>query len=58
MFATRRKVGYDHEKKTFTAPSLAMHLGTSLKLTYNELTTLILEQSRGFQSKTSEDAKL
>jgi hypothetical protein len=58
LFATRRIVGYDHEKKTFTAPSLATHLGISLKLTCNELTTLILKQSRSFQRKTSEDAKL
>jgi hypothetical protein len=58
LFATRRIVGYDHQKKTFTAPSLAMHLGTSLKLACDELTTLILKQSRGFQCKTAEDAKL
>jgi hypothetical protein len=43
LFATRRIVGYDHQKKTFTAPSLAMHLGTSLKLACDELTTLILK---------------
>ncbi|CAH1382930.1 unnamed protein product [Tenebrio molitor] len=49
LFATRRIVGYDHQKKTFTAPSLAMHLGTSLKLACDERTTLILKQSTGFQ---------
>jgi hypothetical protein len=58
LFATRRIVGYDHQKKTFTAPSLAMHLGTSLKLACDELTTLILKQSTDFQCKTAEDAKL
>jgi hypothetical protein len=58
LFATRRIVGYDHQKKTFTAPSLAMHLGTSLKLACDERTTLILKQSTGFQCKTAEDAKL
>ncbi|KAJ8949759.1 hypothetical protein NQ318_018233 [Aromia moschata] len=35
--------GYDAFKKSFKGPSLAMHLGTSLKLIYNELIHLILK---------------
>uniref|UniRef100_A0A6P7G1V9 Uncharacterized protein PF11_0213-like n=1 Tax=Diabrotica virgifera virgifera TaxID=50390 RepID=A0A6P7G1V9_DIAVI len=36
--AVRIIVGYDHVKKTFKSPSLAMHLGTSLKSACDELT--------------------
>ncbi|RZC38003.1 hypothetical protein BDFB_013121, partial [Asbolus verrucosus] len=49
LFAARRIVGYDAEKKTFKVPSLAMHLGTSLKFACDELQHLILKQSRGFR---------
>lgn len=31
VLTTREIAGYDPEKKTFKAPSLAMHMGTSLK---------------------------
>ncbi|KAJ8940383.1 hypothetical protein NQ318_015776 [Aromia moschata] len=41
--------GYDAFKKSFKGPSLAMHLGTSLKLIYNELIHLILKKSQGFR---------
>ncbi|KAF2886898.1 hypothetical protein ILUMI_19275, partial [Ignelater luminosus] len=57
LFAARRVVGFDFEKKTFKAPSLAVHLGTSLKLVSDELVYLILQQSRGFKCKSAEDAK-
>ncbi|KAK9701402.1 hypothetical protein QE152_g30629 [Popillia japonica] len=47
--AARNIGGYDHEKKTFKAPSLAMHLGTSLKPACEELTHLVLRESTGFK---------
>lgn len=49
IFATRQVVGYNPEKKTFKAPSLAMHLGSSLKISCNELVHLIIKESRGFR---------
>jgi hypothetical protein len=52
LSAARSIVGYDPLKKTFKAPSLAMHLGTSLKLACDELTHLILKESRGFKCKS------
>lgn len=55
--AARQIAGYDPIKKTFIAPSLAMHLGTSLKSTCDELTHLILRASRGFESNTEEESK-
>ncbi|KAK5650136.1 hypothetical protein RI129_001165 [Pyrocoelia pectoralis] len=58
LFATRRLVGYDHENKTFKSPSLAMHLGTSLKTVCDELTHLILKQSPGFRCKSLEQANI
>lgn len=47
--AVRSISGYDPVRKTFTAASLAMHLGTSLKTVSDELTHLILKESRGFK---------
>lgn len=52
LSAARSIVGYDPIKKTFKAPSLAMHLGTSLKMACDELTHLILKESRGFKCKS------
>lgn len=46
--AVRSISGYDPLRKTFTAASLAMHLGTSLKIVCDELTHLILKENRGF----------
>lgn len=46
--AVRDISGYNHESKTFRAPSLAMHLGTSLKLVCDELSHLILKHTKGF----------
>jgi hypothetical protein len=48
ILAARQIAGYNHEKKVFKAPSLAMHLGTSLKLACDELIHLILRQSKGY----------
>lgn len=47
--AVRNISGYDPLRKTFTAASLAMHLGTSLKTVADELIHLILKESRGFR---------
>ncbi|KAK4887482.1 hypothetical protein RN001_003753 [Aquatica leii] len=55
--AVRNITGYDHLKKTFTAPSLAMHLGTSLKLICDELIHLILRETPGFTCKPSINIK-
>lgn len=54
LSAVRSTVGYEPIKKTFRAPSLAMHMGTSLKMACDELTHLILKQARGFQCTTSQ----
>ncbi|KAJ8946138.1 hypothetical protein NQ314_008960, partial [Rhamnusium bicolor] len=45
--AARHIVGYDSFKRKFKSPSLAMHLGTSLKFTCDELTHLIVQESEG-----------
>jgi hypothetical protein len=50
--AARSVVGYDPIKKTFKSPSLAMHLGTSLKFACDELTHLLLKESKGFKCVT------
>ncbi|KAK4879781.1 hypothetical protein RN001_007927 [Aquatica leii] len=52
LFAARNIVGFDAEKKTFKSPSLAMHLGTSLKLVCEELVHLILKEKIGFRSSS------
>ncbi|RZC34640.1 hypothetical protein BDFB_012835, partial [Asbolus verrucosus] len=51
--AARNLVGYDPIKKTFKSPSLAIHLGTSLKTICDELTHLILMDTQGFRCTTS-----
>lgn len=53
VLATREIVGYNPLKKTFKSPSLAMHLGTSLKTARDELRQLVLKQSIGFRCKTT-----
>ncbi|XP_031328096.1 uncharacterized protein LOC116159286 isoform X1 [Photinus pyralis] len=58
LMAVRKISGFDHEKKSFQTPSLAMHLGTSLKLACDELTHLVLKQSKGFRCKSAEDAQV
>ncbi|KAI4455725.1 hypothetical protein MML48_9g00002688 [Holotrichia oblita] len=47
----RELSGYDHTKKSFKSPSLAMHLGTTLKLISDELIHLVLKEARGFTCK-------
>lgn len=60
LAAARNISGYDPVKKQFTAPSLAMHLGTYLKIVCEELFHLILKESPGFtyQSKDMIDEAL
>jgi hypothetical protein len=55
--AARSVVGYDPIKKTFKSPSLAMHLGTSLKFACDELTHLLLKVSKGFKCVTPTETK-
>lgn len=52
--AVRVISGYDPVKKTFRSPSLAMHLGTSLKAVCDELFHLIIKESKGFQCNSGE----
>jgi hypothetical protein len=49
LSAARSIIGYDPPKKTFKAPSLAMHLGTSLKLACDELNSSHFKRKSGFQ---------
>lgn len=60
LAAARNISGYDPVKKQFTAPSLAMHLGTYLKIVCEELFHLILKESPGFtyQSKDMIDEEI
>ncbi|KAB0791718.1 hypothetical protein PPYR_03518 [Photinus pyralis] len=52
LSAVRIIVGYDPIKNTFKTPSLAMHLGTSLKLACQELSHLVLKETRGFRAQS------
>ncbi|KAI4457871.1 hypothetical protein MML48_7g00007744 [Holotrichia oblita] len=51
----RELSGYDHTKKSFKSPSLAMHLGTTLKLISDELIHLVLKEARGFTCKNKNE---
>lgn len=55
LSATRLLTGYDPIEKTYKIPSLAMHLGTTLKVVSDELDHLILQRSKGFQCTTSQE---
>lgn len=55
LSATRDIVGYDPFKKTFKSPSLAMHLGTSLKFVCDELMHLIMKEDNGFRCKSDDE---
>ncbi|KAK5648222.1 hypothetical protein RI129_003114 [Pyrocoelia pectoralis] len=55
--AVREISGYDHVKKSYRAPSLAMHLGTSLKMACDELTHLILKESKGYKCGSLSEAQ-
>ncbi|KAJ8929701.1 hypothetical protein NQ314_017595 [Rhamnusium bicolor] len=56
--SARNLSGYDHSKKTFRSPSLAMHLGTSLKIISDELIHLILKEARGFTCKNRTESQI
>lgn len=58
LAAARNITGYDPVKKVFAAPSLAMHLGSHLKLVADELNHLILKESPGFTCDTAEETML
>lgn len=51
--AVRIISGYNSSTKQFTAASLAMHMGTSLKTVADELTHLILKESIGFRCNST-----
>ncbi|XP_018569717.1 uncharacterized protein LOC108909779, partial [Anoplophora glabripennis] len=50
--AVRSLAGYDPIKKSFAAPSLALHFGGNLKIFCDELYYLILKDTKGFKSST------
>ncbi|CAH2012805.1 unnamed protein product [Acanthoscelides obtectus] len=56
LSATRELTGFDPIRKSYEAPSLAMHLGTALKIISDELIHLILKGSKGFQCKSVNDS--
>ncbi|CAG9827439.1 unnamed protein product [Diabrotica balteata] len=56
--AVRDISGYDPIKKSFTSPSLAMHLGTSLKQVCEELMHLILKECNGFKCESPNDSAI
>lgn len=53
----RAMSGYDPLKKAFKSPSLAIHLGTSLKAACDELRQLVLRESCGFQCAVRGDTE-
>nr|CAH7759144.1 unnamed protein product [Callosobruchus chinensis] len=57
LAATRQITGYDPIKKNFTAPSLAMHMGTYLKMICDELLHLIMKECPGFKCQSKEDTQ-
>ncbi|KAJ8971508.1 hypothetical protein NQ314_000670 [Rhamnusium bicolor] len=54
--ATRHFTGFDPLNKTYKAPSVALHMGTALKVICDELTHLILKHAKGFQCNTPEES--
>ncbi|KAJ8956204.1 hypothetical protein NQ314_006764, partial [Rhamnusium bicolor] len=56
--AVRNIAGYNPFTKTFNSPSLAMHLGTSLKLICDELRHLIIKESQGFKCQSAIECSL
>lgn len=56
--ATRTLAGFDPVNKTYERPSIALHLGTSLKLVSDELNHLILKRSPGFLCETLETSQI
>lgn len=55
--SVRTIAGYDPFKKSFKTPSLAMHMGTLLKLACDELSSLIIKESNGFKCKSDDERK-
>lgn len=56
LSAARNIVGYDPFQKTFKSPSLALHLGTSVKMVCDELSHLILKEANGFKCESQSHA--
>ncbi|KAG5863329.1 hypothetical protein JTB14_004960 [Gonioctena quinquepunctata] len=52
--ATRKLAGFDPINKTYEAPSIALHMGTALKIISDELIHLIVKHSPGFLCKSPE----
>ncbi|CAH0551392.1 unnamed protein product [Brassicogethes aeneus] len=52
VMAARKLAGYDPAKKSFNAPSLALHYGGNLKTLCDELYHLALKQTKGFNRET------
>lgn len=52
--ATRNLAGFDPVNKTYKAPSIALHMGTALKVISDELIHLILKRSPGFLCDSQE----
>lgn len=48
VLATRKLAGFDPVEKSYQAPSIALHMGTALKVISDELIHLILKRSPGF----------
>nr|CAH7712402.1 unnamed protein product [Callosobruchus chinensis] len=53
---TRRLAGFDPINKTYKVPSLALHMGTSLKAVCDELFHLILKRSPGFKCNSADES--
>lgn len=58
LLAVREIAGYNPVDKTFKSASLSMHLGTSLKLTCDELRYLILKESKGFECNSKTESQM
>lgn len=52
--ATRKLAGFDPLSKTYKSPSIAIHMGTALKVISDELIHLILKRSPGFMTDSPE----
>ncbi|XP_050518994.1 uncharacterized protein LOC126893092 [Diabrotica virgifera virgifera] len=57
LSAARVLCGYNSIKKIISSPSIALHLGTYLKLCCNELLHLILKEAPGFTCTTKDECK-
>ncbi|KAB0790383.1 hypothetical protein PPYR_15247 [Photinus pyralis] len=57
VLATRNISGFDPIKKSFQSPSIAMHMGTSLKTVSDELIHLVLKGSKGFKCSSPDESR-